>query len=64
MSTAYYSNFTDKPSGANGRAILIVGSAGSNSDEQIAILCCATSGQMWIGSCYGGNARYDWKKII
>lgn len=64
MSTAYYSNFTDKPSGANGRAILIVGSASSNSDEQIAILCCATSGQMWIGSCYGGIARYDWKKII
>lgn len=64
MSTAYYSNFTDKPTGANGRAIFICGASGTGSDEQIAILCCASQGKMWLGYCYGGTARYEWKQIL
>ena len=63
LPTSYYSSFTDKPSGANGRAIFIAGASGVTSDEQIALLLCASSGKMWIGNCYGGTARYIWQSI-
>ena len=59
-----YSSFTDKPSGANGRAIFICGASYTGADEQIALLCCASSGKMWMGYCYGGTPKYTWKQIL
>ena len=59
-----YSSFTDKPNGANGRAIFICGASYTGADEQIAILCCASSGKMWLGYCYGGTPQYKWKQIL
>lgn len=64
LTSAFYNNFTDRPSGANGRAIFICGASSTSADEQIAILICAYSGRMWLGSCFGGTPRYEWKQIL
>ena len=64
LTSIFYNQFTDKPTGANGRAIFICGASTTSADEQIAILVCASTGSMWLGSCFGGTPRYEWKKII
>lgn len=64
LTTVFYQNFSDKPTEANGRVIFICGASSTSADEQIAILACASSGKMWLGSCFGGNPRYEWKPIL
>ena len=64
IGTSIYSNYTDKPSGLDGRIIFIAGASDVNSDEQIAIILCSHNGEMYIGSCYGGTPRYNWNKIV
>ena len=57
-----YKNYTDKPSGASGRAIFIAGGV-TDSDEQIAILLTSNGGHLYVGNCYGGTPQYNWQQI-
>ena len=64
ISEYVYGNYTDKPASARGRIIFIAGATSSNSDEQICLLATSNGGHLYIGHCYGGTPRYDWRQII
>ena len=64
ISSAIYVNYTDKPSDLSGRIIFIAGATYTGSDEQICLLASARGGHLYLGHCYGGTPRYDWRQII
>ena len=65
ISGSIYRNYTDKPTNdIEGRIIFIAGAWGATSDEQICLLATASGGHLYLGHCYGGTPRYDWRQII
>lgn len=64
ISGSIYRNYTDKPAGMEGRIIFIAGAWGAESDEQICLLATARDGHLYLGHCYGGTPKYDWRQII
>ena len=65
IGTSIYSSYTDKPSNnIEGRIIFIAGAMFASSDEQVALLITSKDGHLYLGYCYGGTPRYDWKQIV
>ena len=65
ISGSIYRNYTDKPTNdIEGRIIFIAAAWGAESDEQICLLATARGGHLYLGHCYGGTPRYDWRQII
>lgn len=64
ISGSIYRNYTDKPAEMEGRIIFIAGAWGAASDEQICLLATARGGHLYLGHCYGGTPKYDWRQII
>ena len=65
IGNSIYSNYSDKPTNdMGGRIIFIAGATFSGSDEQICLLATSNGGHLYLGYCYGGIPRYDWRQII
>lgn len=65
IGTAIFSNYTDKPTSTlTGRILFISAATFSGSDEQICLLATSSGGHLYLGHCYGGVPRYDWRQII